>query len=179
MMSLDAIAEIDDNISSPFSGIQTTPLPKGEYAPAIIVLLTDGVNTTGTDPLVAAQLAVDRGVRVYTIGFGTSHNTSIPSCGFPTQNGTDPFGGQFFGGGGGGGPRREIDEETLKQVSALTGATYHLAASASELQDVFDHLPTQLMTVTQTTEISVMFAAIGALFATLAIALSLLWNPMA
>lgn len=177
LMSLDAISEIDDSITSPYSGIETEPLPEGQFAPAIIVVLTDGVSTTGIHPLLAAQLSVDRGVRVYTIGFGTDHNTSIPNCGFQSN---DQFGGnQFFGGGGGGGPRREIDEETLKQIADMTGGSYHLAASANELQDVFQNLPTQLMTVTETTEISVMFVVIGALLVTLAIALSIIWHPLA
>ena len=172
LMSLDAISEIDDSITSPYSGIKTEPLPAGEYAPAIIVVLTDGVSTTGTHPLLAAQLSVDRGVRVYTIGFGTDHNTSIPNCGFQSND-------QFqFGGGGGGGPRREIDEETLKQVADMTGGSYHLAASSSELQDVFQSLPTQLMTVTETTEISVMFVVIGAMLITLAMVLSIIWHPL-
>lgn len=177
LMSLDAISEIDDSITSPYSGIETAPLPEGQFAPAIIVLLTDGVSTTGTHPLEAAQLSVDRGVRVYTIGFGTDHNNSIPNCGFQPN---DQFGGgQFFGGGGGGGPRREIDEETLKQVAEMSGGSYHLASSANELQEVFRNLPTQLMTVTETTEISVMFVVIGALLVTLAIVLSILWHPIA
>lgn len=174
LMSLDAISEIDDSITSPYSGIETAPLPEGQYAPAIIVLLTDGVSTTGTHPLLAAQLSVDRGVRVYTIGFGTDNNNTPPNCGF--QFPTDQSGGQFFGGGGG--PRREIDEETLKQVAEMTGGSYHLAVSADELQDVFQNLPTQVMTVTETTEVSVLFVLIGALLATLAIALSIIWHPI-
>ena len=179
LMSLDAISEIDDSITSPYSGVAAVPLPKGQYTPAIIVLLTDGVSTTGIQPLLAAQQSVDRGVRVYTIGFGTDHNTSMPNCGFQSndQSGGQFFGGQLFGGGGGG-PRREIDEETLKQVAAMTGGTYHLAASGNELQDVFQNLPTQLMTVTETTEISVMFVVIGALLATIAMALSIIWHPL-
>lgn len=177
--SLDAIAEIDDSVISPYSELEVVPLPEGEYVPAIVVLLTDGVNTTGIPPLVAGQLSADRGVRVYTIGFGTDHNNTIPNCGFPSQGGGNQFGGGSFGGGGGGGGfRREIDEETLKQVSELTGGTYHLAASANELEEVFKNLPTQLMTITETTEISVIFAAIGALFVSLAIAFSILWHPL-
>ena len=176
LMSLDTIAGIDDSITSPYSGIEAIPLPEGQYKPAIIVLLTDGVNTTGTDPLTAAQLSVERGIRVYTIGFGTDHNTSAPNCGFQSN---DQFGGQFFGGGGGGGGgfRREIDEATLKRVSDMTGGSYHLAASANELQDVFRNLPTQLMTVLETTEVSVMFVMAGALLVILAIVLSILWHP--
>jgi Ca-activated chloride channel family protein len=182
LKSLDAIAEMDDSITSPSSGVESPPLPKGKYNPAIIVLLTDGASNTGTPPLLGAQQSVDRGIRVYTIGFGTSHNTSIPNCGFQVQN-NDQFGGffgggSFGGGGGGGGFNREIDEETLKQVADLTGGTYHLAASSNELQDVFQNLPTQLITVTQTIEISVMFVLIGVLLVTLAFILSILWHPI-
>ena len=173
--SLDAIAEIDDSVISPYSEVEVVPLPEGEYVPAIIVLLTDGVSTTGVPPLFAAQLSADRGVRVYTIGFGTDHNSTIPNCGF--QGSSSQFGGSF-GGGGGGGFRREIDEDTLKQVADLTGGTYHLASSADELEKVFKNLPTQLMTITETTEISVIFAAIGALFISFAIALSIFWRPL-
>ena len=49
-----------------------TPVPQGVYVPDIIILLTDGVSNIGPNPLDAAQQAADRGVRVYTIGFGTA-----------------------------------------------------------------------------------------------------------
>ncbi|CAG0961105.1 hypothetical protein ANAEL_00633 [Anaerolineales bacterium] len=172
LMSLDAIAEIDDSTTSPYSGVEQIPVTGGEYIPAIVVLLTDGVSTTGIDPLTAAQFAVDRGVRVYTIGFGTDNNTSIPNCGF---RGNDQFG---WGGGGGNRFSREIDEATLIQVSDMTGGSYHLASSADELQDVFRNLPTQLITITETTEVSVMFVLIGALLTALAVVLSILWRPV-
>ena len=45
--------------------------PRGAFAPAVIVLMTDGENTDPPDPLEAAQTAIDRGVRVYAVGFGT------------------------------------------------------------------------------------------------------------
>lgn len=178
LMSLDAIAEFDDSVVSPYSGVEVTPMPEGQYVPAIVVVLTDGVTTTGTHPLDAAQMAADRGVRVYTIGFGTVNNTAPMNCN-PYSTYSNPFD-PFFGGGGGGGGgfRREIDEETLKQVAGMTGGSYHLAESATELQEVFDSLPTQLFTVTETTEISVFFAAIAALFVLLAIVLSIIWNPL-
>ena len=74
LTSLEALSEIDDSIPSPFSGVEPEPLPEGEYAPYMVVLLTDGVNTTGPEPLFAAEYAKTRGVRVYTIGFGTDQN---------------------------------------------------------------------------------------------------------
>lgn len=182
LKSLDAIAEIDSSVapsvSEASSGLQPAPVPAGAYAPAIIVLLTDGASNVGPLPLDAAQQAVDRGVRVYTIGFGTENeNQSLPACG-GGQFGGGQFGGGQFGGGGGGGFRRGIDEETLKQVAAMTGGTYYSATSAGELQNVFRNLPTHLITKHETMEISVAFTAIGALLATIAILLSLIWHPL-
>ena len=178
LTSLEALSEIDDSIPSPYSGGEPEPLPEGEYAPYMVVLLTDGVNTTGPEPLFAAEYAKTRGIRVYTIGFGTDQNDSPMNCG--GFQGSPDAGQFFFGGGGGGGGnfRRGIDEETLKQVSALTGGAYFAASSTGELQDVFRNLPVQLMTVTETTEVSVIFVTLGAVFVLLAIVLSMIWHPI-
>ena len=62
--------------------------------------------------------------------------------------------------------RRGIDEDTLKEVSEITGAEYYSAESAGELHTVFQNLPTSLITRHEVTEISVLFAALGALLAT-------------
>lgn len=177
LMSLDAIAEFDDSVVSPYSSAEVIPMPEGQYVPAIVIVLTDGVSTTGIHPIEAAMMAADRGVRVYTIGFGTTFNNSPMNCSFSSPYAFDQFGGpQFFGGGGQ--FRREIDEETLKAVAGITGGEYQLAESASELQEVFDNLPTQIFTITETTEISVFFVIFAAVFILLAIMLAILWNPL-
>ena len=196
LKSIDAIAEIDPSIapsvSSTSTAVKPTPVPKGAYAPDIIVLLTDGASNAGPSPLEAAQQAVDRGIRVYTIGFGTERGSEFPTCG--NIQGTEPLfggpggpggggppggGGRGFGGGGGfGGFRRGIDEETLKKVAGMTDGKYYSAESASQLEEVFQSLPTSLITKHQTTEISFIFTTLGALLAALAIVLSLLWNPL-
>jgi Ca-activated chloride channel family protein len=182
--SLDTIAEINPDVAPSVGEFSKapgpTPVPEGVYAPDIIVLLTDGASNRGPWPLDAAQQAADRGVRVYTIGFGTA-NGSMMNCNIGFQGSTDIFSGQDFGGGfggGGGGFRRGIDEETLKEVAEITGGTYYSAESAGELHEVFENLPTYLITKTETTEISVAFTAAGALLAGLAIVLSMVWQPM-
>ena len=192
LKSLDAIAEIDPNVapsvSDPSRGGEPQPVTPGAYAPDIIVLLTDGASNAGPMPLDAAQQAVDRGVRVYTIGFGTAQGAEFPNCG--QLQGFEPLGGNPYGGGGyggggyggggfgGGGFRRGIDEDTLKQIADMTGGKYYSAESGSELQDVFQNLPTYLIVKHETVEISVAFTAVGALLAVLAITLSLLWHPL-
>ena len=187
LQSLDAIAEVDQNVapSTKDGSPAPTPVPKGAYVPDIIVLLTDGASNTGPEPLDAAQQAVDRGVRVYTIGFGTENGGSFPNCpnqfvGNEPPDGQGFRGQQFFGGGGfgGGGFRRGIDEVTLKKIAALTGGEYYSAESAHQLQSVFQNLPTYLITKHEITEVSVAFAALGALLAVLAVVLAMMWNPM-
>ena len=160
LKSLDAIAEVDESIPPSdlsFAGSTVTPVPPGTYAPHIIVLLTDGASNAGPWPLDAAQQAADRGIRVYTIGFGTDEGAPFAFC-------DAPFQGNFFGGGfggGGGGFRRGIDEETLIQIADMTGGEYYQATSASELNDVFKSLPTYLITKRESMEISVAFASAG------------------
>jgi Ca-activated chloride channel family protein len=177
LRSLDAIAEIDDRVAPSELGASdgSTPLQvPAEYSPHIIVLLTDGASNAGPLPLNAAEQAVERGVRVYTIGFGTMRNTSPMNCGDG-----DLFGfGNFNFGGGGGGFRREIDEETLTQIADMTGGKYYLASSADELQEVFENLPTYVIATRETTEISVFFTAFAALMAILAVVLALRWHPL-
>lgn len=187
LKSIDAIAEVDRDVAPSRSATSTgpapTPVTKGSYAPDIIVLLTDGASNTGPAPTDAAQQAADRGVRVYTIGFGTARGGEMPTC--PQQVvGGEPLPGGGFGGFGGGGRapaggfRRGIDEATLKRVAAMTDGQYYSAESANELLEVFRKLPTSLITKREATEISYAFAAVGALLAALAVALSLRWNPL-
>jgi Ca-activated chloride channel family protein len=185
LKSLDAIAEVDKNVAPSVTetspGVEPTPVLKGAYVPDIIILLTDGVSNAGPLPLDAAQQAVDRGVRVYTIGFGTENGSSFPNCSQQLM-GSEPFNGSSqFGWGwqfGGGGFRRGIDEVTLKQIAAMTGGEYYPAESAGELQNVFRNLPTYLITKHEIMEISVGFVAVGALLIAIAIVLSLIWHPL-
>jgi Ca-activated chloride channel homolog len=128
--AIDVISEIDKNVAPSVregsSELAPPPVPQGAYAPSIIVLLTDGVSNAGPFPIDAAQQAADRGVKVYTIGFGTE-NGGNPICPAQLQGGgpldsSGGFGGGFGGGGGGtGGFRRGIDEATLMEVAEITG----------------------------------------------------------
>ncbi len=188
LKSLDAIAEIDESVArsetdnSP-AGAAPAPVPRGAYAPAIIVLLTDGASNAGTRPVDAAEQAAARGVRVYTIGFGTEDPGGRPPLCGAQFIGNEPaespdFGGFGGFGGGGGGLRRAIDEETLVAIADITGGTYHPAQSANELHTVFQSLPTNLITRHEVMEISVVFAALGLVLVALAILLGQAWRPL-
>ena len=184
LRSIDAIAEVDTGILPVVNDDLFAPaVPAAEFAPHIIVLLTDGSSNAGPSPFLAANQAMARGVRVYTIGFGTLNNNSPMDCG-PSGLEFDPFGGPGFGGGGsffgggGGGFRRELDEVTLKQIADMTGGTYYAATSAGELQDVFRNLPTYLVVSRETIEISALFSGLAVLLMVLALILSFYWHPL-
>jgi Ca-activated chloride channel homolog len=194
IQSIDAIAEINPGVSRvdaslPGSGdaapggaepIGAAPGGSGTagYVPDIIVVLTDGANTRGIAPLDAVPFAVNRRVRVYTIGFGTTNPAGM-SCSAEQLGGRALDDGQFGGGnGGGGGSGRRgrfliIDEPTLQEVASLTGGTYHKAEDAGQLQKVFRDLPQQIELQKQDREITNWFAAAGTFLAFSAIALSL------
>jgi Ca-activated chloride channel homolog len=162
--SVEAIDEVNNGGPGGENSLPNTG--QGGYAPDIIVLLTDGASNTGPFPLHAAFEAAERGIRVYTIGFGTEQGGDMICFGEP-----------FFGGGGGG-FYLEIDEPTLIQIAEMTGGEYFQATSAHELENVFRELPSTLITREEITEISVAFAALGALLAALAIGLAMAWQPL-
>jgi len=185
LRSIDAISEVDDrvapsaNVTAP-GGIPDLPPSGVEPSPHIIVLLTDGASNAGPYPLTAAAQAAARGIRVYTIGYGTINNTSPMDCG-------DNFGDSFSFGGGGfqfqpqtgtRDFRLQIDEETLKQIADVTGGTYYFASSANELEDVFHNLPSFVVATRETIEISVFFTAFAAALIMLAMFLSFRWHPL-
>jgi Ca-activated chloride channel homolog len=188
--SIDAIAEIDPNVppvvTDTTPGVEPSPGLTGIYQPDIVVLLTDGANNAGVDPVEAAGQAAARGLRVFTIGYGTAAGGELEATCRRQFLGNEPnggFGGGGFQGGGGqggapGGFRRGIDEDTLRAVADATGGTYSPAESASQLKQVFASLPATLITRTEPVEISVGFVALGGLLAGVGLLLGRAWRPL-
>ena len=190
--SLDALAEINPDIEPVSVYVNareggTDPGLEDSLQPDVIVLLTDGASNRGVRPLAAARAARDRGVRVYTIGFGTA-SPSVLRC-TPGQLGGDELAnrigrggfGSFsrgFGGGFRGGNFLRLDEGTLSRVAEITEAEYYAAESADELLQVFSTIPVQIEKKKVRMEVSAVLTAIGALLALSAVALGLRWSPL-
>jgi Ca-activated chloride channel homolog len=132
-----------------------TPVQPGSYNSAAIIMLTDGQRTTGPDPLDAAKMAAERGVRVYTVGIGTTNGEIIGFEGWSM--------------------RVRLDEETLKNVSVLTHGEYFYAGTADDLKKVYEGLSSRMVVERKETEVTALLAALGALFTVLAAGLSLWW----
>jgi Ca-activated chloride channel family protein len=131
------------------------PVPPGSYTSAAIILLTDGQTTTGPDPIEAARMAADRGVRIYTVGVGTQKGEII--------------------GGEGWSFHVRLDEESLKTIANLTRGEYFYAGTATDLQKIYKSLNTKLFFEQKETEITALFSAAAAILALLSALLSLLW----
>jgi Ca-activated chloride channel family protein len=131
------------------------PVAPGSFTSAAIIMLTDGQRTTGVDPIEAAKLAADRGIRVYTVGIGTVDGETIGFEGWSM--------------------RVRLDEETLKAIATKTNAEYFYAGTAQDLKKVYESLSSKLTVEKKETEISALFAMAAAGLALLSAALSLLW----
>ena len=174
--------------SSPDTTPTTTPTPPGErgFIPDIVVLLTDGANNRGIPPLDAVPFAVERRVRVYTIGFGTAQIAPLGCTASQLGGDEGAFGGAFGPGGTGSGgagfafrgrsPLR-ADLPTLKEVADRTGGKAYSAQDAGQLQKVFAGLPRDVTVQKQKHEITVTFAVLAALLALGAVAASIRWSP--
>jgi Ca-activated chloride channel family protein len=131
------------------------PVAPGSFNSAAIIMLTDGQRTTGVDPLEAAKLAAERGIRVYTVGIGTVDGETIGFEGWSM--------------------RVRLDEETLKQIAQKTSAEYFYAGTAQDLKKVYEALSSKLTVEKKETEISALLAMGAALLTFLSAGLSLLW----
>ncbi len=132
-----------------------TPVPAGSYTAGAIVLLSDGRRTSGPDPLMAARMAAERGVRVHTVGFGTKEGGLVEFDDMSIY--------------------MRFDEEALKAIAGITEGEYFHAGSADDLQKVYRNLSTKLALERRETELTAFFGAGSALFAMVAALLSLLW----
>ena len=131
------------------------PVPPGSFASAAIILLTDGQTTTGPDPIEAARMAADRGIRVYTVGIGTQAGEIIGAEGWSM--------------------RVRLDEESLKTIANLTRGEYFYAGTAADLKKVYEVLNTRVALEKKETEITAFVTAAAALLALAAGFLSVLW----
>ncbi|MCC6608185.1 MAG: VWA domain-containing protein [Burkholderiales bacterium] len=132
-----------------------TPVEPGSYSSAAIILLTDGRTTTGPPPLEAAKMAADRGVRVFTVGFGTAGGGAV-----------DFEGWSMF---------MRFDEETLKAIAEITRAEYFHAATGTDLRRIYERLNARAVLVRKETEIGALLAGAAAVLAIAAGLLSLVW----
>jgi Ca-activated chloride channel family protein len=150
---------IGDAIFTSLTAIQNyqSSLDEGgvELPPARIVLLSDGYSTVGREATQAIDAANGAEVPVSTIAFGTDYGT------LDLDGETVPV---------------PVDRATLEEIAKETGGSYSEAASAAELEQVYEDLGSQIGYTTEAQDISPWFVRGGLLFAFLGVVASLLWT---
>lgn len=157
-ITLDAVDDPDASaaeVASRPARPAVKPVPPGSYTAATVILLTDGQRTTGPDPIEVAKLAADRGVRVYTVGFGTKDGEVIGFEGWSI--------------------RVRLDEDTLKQIAQITQGEYFYAGTAGDLKKVYDTLNARIVLERKDTEITALFALAAGLLVLVSAGLSMWW----
>lgn len=130
------------------------PVPPGSNESVAIVLLSDGHNNFGPDLVEAGKLAAERGVRVYTVGIGTTEGEILTVDGWSM--------------------RVRLDEDALKKLADTTRGEYFQAANAGELTRIYKNLGARLtMGKGRVTEITALCVALGALLAMLSVLASM------
>jgi Ca-activated chloride channel family protein len=130
-------------------------VPPGSYGSAVIILLTDGQRTTGPDSIMAARLAAERGVRIFTVGVGTPEGKIVGFDGWSMHV--------------------RLDEETLRAIADLTRGDYFYAGNAVDLKKIYQSMNSRLVMETKKTEIGAFFSAAAAALVLIAGILSLAW----
>src|SRR5262245_66620230 len=100
-------------------------------------------------------MAAERGVRVYTVGFGTKEGSSVAIDGWSIY--------------------MRFDEETLRGIADLTRAEYFHAASGTDLKKVYESLHAKFVLERKETEITALAIAVGAVRALASGVLAILW----
>jgi len=126
----------------------------GSHPSAAIILLTDGRDTMGPRADKGATLAVERGVRVYTVGLGRASGRPGPD-GMPTG----------------------VDVQALQSIAERTRGEYFHAATARDLQGVYRNLQGRMVLSRVDTELTAVAAAVASLLLVLAGMLSFSWSP--
>jgi Ca-activated chloride channel homolog len=140
---------------TPTPAASPTPVPEGIYTSAAIVLLSDGENNENPDPLEAAQLAAERGVRIYTVGIGSTAGTTLHVNGFTVHT--------------------ALNEEMLQQIAQLTEGAYYNAESQQDLRAIYENLGLQLVIKPEDTEVTALFAGASVLILLIGGICSMLW----
>ena len=131
------------------------PVAPGSYTSAAIILLTDGQTNTGPDPLDAADQAANRGVRIFTVGIGTTRGDIVGAEG------------RSF--------RVALDEESLKKIAQNTVGSYFKASDEGELMRIYQALSVRLVMGRDTMEITALFAGIALAVLLVGAFLSQIW----
>ena len=137
------------------STVADETVPRGAFAPAIIIMVTDGENTDPPDPMEMAQTAIEQGVRVHTVGIGTQQGTVIEVEGF-----------NLF---------TQLNEPVLQGISLVAEGNYYRLEDMDDIPSVYEDLETEFVVESREVEVTSVVGGVSALLFLAGGALSLFW----
>jgi len=126
-----------------------------DYSSAVIILLSDGEDTEGRDPLEVAQVAAEAGVRIYPVGVGSPEGAILEVEGFNVLT--------------------QLNETVLQEIASLTNGVYYRAEDEAALQEIYQDIDLQLTIEGEKSEVTSIIAGLSLLLLLLGGVLSLLW----
>ena len=150
-----AAMELAGQTSEPVQEETLVELPEGLYPSSVIVLLSDGENSQGSDPLEAAQAAAEHGVRIDALGFGTTAGITLEVDGYSVHT--------------------ALDEGTLQKIAQAAGGAYYAAQSEADPAEVYANLSPELVVKTESMEITSILAGGSILILLVSSLFSMLW----
>ena len=151
--SLSAIAGRTVQLAPASESPEATGQSLGYYGSAAVILLSDGENTDGPDPLQAAELASTAGVKVYPIGLGSARGTVLQVDGFEVAT--------------------ALDEALLRTIATTTDGRYFAASNAQALTGVYESIDLSWTVESRNIEVTALFAAAAAVLLLVGVGLSL------
>jgi Ca-activated chloride channel family protein len=153
MASLTTI--VGRQVSLPDPNADAPPPSLGYWGSATIVVLSDGEDTGGPDPVAAAELAADAGVHIDTIGLGTVAGTTIEVDGYQVAT--------------------ALDEELLTAVAQTTTGSYHRAGDAAQLNQIYSSLDLRITAKPEHVELTGVLVGVAVVLLTLGGLLMTAW----
>ena len=137
------------------SAVADETAPRGAFAPAIIIMVTDGENTDPPDPMEMAQTAIEQGVRVHTVGIGTQQGAVVEVEGF-----------NLF---------TQLNEPVLQGISLVAEGHYYRLEDMDDIPSVYEELETEFVVESREVEVTSVVGGVSALLFLAGGALSLFW----
>jgi Ca-activated chloride channel family protein len=119
------------------------PVEPGSHSSAAMLVLSDGENNESPDPIEAAQAAAERGIRIHTVGVGSTAGTTLDLDGFTVHS--------------------QLQEDTLRAIAEVTDGTYRHAHDATGLTAVYGALARPVVAREEHIEVTALLAGAGVL----------------
>jgi Ca-activated chloride channel family protein len=131
------------------------PMDIGNFPSAVVLLLSDGENTSNLDPLEIAQIAAEAGVRIFPVGIGSQEGTILQIEGYSVST--------------------QLNESMLQDIANLTNGSYFHAEDEESLHEIYENVDLHLTISGEKTEVTAIFTGLGLLLFLIGGVVTMIW----